>query len=113
MYYLNRWNGSFTEEWRLDETQEKPKHNSTSVVLHRACRGTDHSPTAHDNRQEYARSHLVQDHVCRHLSQDISDKKDTDDGVVLCANQANILLEVAKSCGRNLHIVIISTFAPR
>jgi hypothetical protein len=52
--------------------------------------------------QEDRRSHFVQDHVRGHLSENITNKEDTDNSVVLFVNKTNIVFKVTKSRGRNI-----------
>lgn len=52
--------------------------------------------------QEDRRSHFIQDHVRRYLSENITNKENTDDSVVLFVDKTDIHFKVTKSRGRNI-----------
>jgi hypothetical protein len=58
--------------------------------------------SSNDTYQEDRRLHFVQDHICRHLSENITNEEYAGDGVVLLIDKTNILFKVAKSRSRDI-----------
>ncbi|MNL08880.1 hypothetical protein D3C87_1296170 [compost metagenome] len=64
------------EEARLRHAEQKPQHIERGRRLNKHHGGRDQAPGNHDAGDPPPGAHAVQDHVARHLEQEIADEED-------------------------------------
>lgn len=89
------------EEGRLDHAEDEPARDDLSKTLDQRGQGR-HGPPEHGEETQVERraAHVVEQHVGRHLSEDVTNKEDGEPELVLRVAEIEVRLEALEpGCG--------------